>query len=65
MRGFRRAVVGDVTSASGTEDLLREKGVVVDILEDPDGVALYAKYRAEKPDLDIEDWKGRAAVGRP
>ena len=45
---------------------LRKKGVRVDILEDADGVQLYAKYRSEKPDLDLEDWKGLAAVvGKP
>ena len=62
MRQFARVVVGDVTSASGNEDMLRAKGVTVEILEDPMGIALYAKYRSEKPDLDIEDWKGLAAV---
>ena len=62
MRQFDRVVVGDVTNASGNERMLREKGVKVDILEDSVGIALYAKYRAEKPDLDIEDWKGLAAV---
>jgi creatinine deaminase len=62
MRQFKRAVVGDVTNASGNEDLLRQKGVQVDILEDPDGVAFYAKYRKEKPDQDLEDWRGLAAV---
>ncbi len=62
MRQFNRVVVGDVTNASGNEDLLRRKGVQVDILEDPDGIALYAKYRREKPDQDLEDWKGLAAV---
>jgi cytosine/creatinine deaminase len=61
MRQFSR-VVGDVTSASGNEDMLRQKGIQVDILEDPEGIALYAKYRAEKPALDVEDWKGLAAV---
>ncbi|OGW52388.1 MAG: tRNA-specific adenosine deaminase [Nitrospirae bacterium RBG_19FT_COMBO_58_9] len=62
MRQFNRVVVGDVTSASGNEGLLRQHGVQVDILEDPDGIALYAKYRKEKPDQDLEDWKGLAAV---
>ena len=62
MRQFQRLVVGDVTNASGNEDMLRQKGVQVDILEDPDGVAFYAKYRKEKPDQDLEDWKGLAAV---
>jgi cytosine/creatinine deaminase len=62
MRGFDRVVVGDVTNASGNEALLRAKGLKVDILEDPDGIALYAKYRRQKPELDIEDWQGLAAV---
>ena len=59
MRQFSRLVVGDVTNASGNEALLRQKGVQVDILEDPEGVAFYAKYRLEKPDQDLEDWEGR------
>ena len=62
MRSFSRVVVGDVTNASGNEDLLRRKGIRVDILEDQKGIELYAKYRREKPELDLEDWKGLAAV---
>lgn len=62
MRQFRRVVVGDVTNASGNEELLRQKGIQVETLEDPEGVALYAKYRREKPEQDLEDWKGLAAV---
>jgi cytosine deaminase len=62
MRQFNRVVVGDVTNASGNEGMLRDKGLRVDILEDRNGIALYRKYRAEKPELDIEDWKGVAAV---
>ena len=44
MRQFSRLVVGDVTNASGNEEMLRQKGVQVDILEDPEGIAFYAKY---------------------
>jgi cytosine/creatinine deaminase len=62
MRQFSRLVVGDVTNSSGNEDMLRRKGVQVDILEDPDIIAFYAKYRKEKPEQDLEDWKGLAAV---
>jgi creatinine deaminase len=62
MRQFARLVVGDVTNASGNEAMLREKGVKVDILEDPEGVALYAKYKNEKPDQHLEDYKGVAGV---
>ncbi len=65
MRQFNRVVVGDVTNASGNEQMLRDKGLRVDILEDQKGIALYAKYRSEKPDQDIEDWKGLAEVRRP
>jgi creatinine deaminase len=62
MRQFARVVVGDVTNASGNEAMLRGKGVQVDILEDPVGIALYRKYDKEKPDQAAEDWKGLAAV---
>jgi cytosine deaminase len=62
MRQFNRVVVGDVTNASGNEQLLRDRGVRVDILEDATGIELYAKYRREKPDQDVEDWKGLAEV---
>jgi cytosine/creatinine deaminase len=62
MRQFGRVVVGDITNASGNEAMLREKGVRVDILEDPVGIALYKKYDQEKPEQAAEDWKGLAAV---
>jgi len=62
MRGFSRVVVGDVTNASGNENLLRQKGVHVDILEDQQGIDLYARFRSEKPEQDLEDWKGVSAV---
>lgn len=62
MRGFGRVLVGDVTNASGNETLLREKGVKVDILEDQHGIELYASFRAERPELDLEDWQGLSAV---
>lgn len=64
MRGFNRLVVGDVTNASGTEALIQEKGVQVDILEDKMGIDLYARFRQEKPDQDLEDWKGLSAVNK-
>ncbi|HKM36713.1 MAG TPA: nucleoside deaminase [Thiopseudomonas sp.] len=62
MRGFSRVVVGDITNASGTEALLAEKGVQVDILEDQQGIETYARFRAEKPEQDLEDWQGLSAV---
>lgn len=63
-RGFSRVVVGNVTSASGNEDMLRDKGLKVEILEDQMGIDVYTKFRAQNPDLEIEDWKGLAAVGK-
>ena len=62
MRGFSRVVVGDITNASGTETLLQEKGVQVDILEDQQGIAVYARFRIEKPEQDLEDWRGLSAL---
>lgn len=59
---FQRVVVGDVTNASGNERVMREKGVQVDIVEDPEGIALYAKHRRERPNQDLEDWRGLAQV---
>ena len=61
-RQFKRLVVGDVTNFSGTEDLIRQKGVQVDILEDLDGIAFFAKYLKEKPNQHLEDAYGLAAV---
>ena len=65
MRQFKKVFVGDVTNASGNEDLIHKKGIKVTILEDPKSIALYAKYRKKKPHLDLEDWKGLAAVSKP
>lgn len=62
MRQFQRLVVGDVTSFAGNEEMLRKKGVQVDILEDAMGIELFAKYLREKPDQNLEDWQGLAAV---
>lgn len=62
MRGFNRVVVGDTTNASGSETLLQEKGVQVEVLEDANGVAQYARFRQENPEQDLEDWQGLSAV---
>src|SRR5690349_20006578 len=62
MRQFARLVVGDITNASGNEDLLRSRGITVDVLEDPLGIALYKRYQLEKPAQAAEDWKGVKAA---
>jgi cytosine/creatinine deaminase len=64
-RQFKRCVVGDVTNLSGNEEILRQRGVQVEILEDPEGIALFAKYIKEKPDQHLEDAYGLAAVHKP
>lgn len=63
MLGFHRVVIGDVTNVrEGNEQKLRDKGILVDIVEDPKGIALYKKYCQEKPEQNLEDWRGLAAV---
>jgi len=42
--------------------MLRQKGVEVEILRDSEGIALFEKYRQEKPDQPMEDAFGLAAV---
>ncbi len=64
MRQFHRVVVGNVTSASGNEKLLMEKGIEVTILEDKLGISLYNKYRQENPNQELEDWQGLASVNK-
>jgi len=59
---FQRMIVGDVTNYAGNEEKVRQKGVQVEILEDPEGVAFFAKYLREKPDQHREDAGGVAAV---
>jgi cytosine/creatinine deaminase len=54
-----RVVIGDsVNSGPANIALLRERGVDVIILDDPDCIALVKKFREEKPDLWLEDWGG-------
>jgi creatinine deaminase len=62
LRQFQRCIVGDVTNFAGNEEMLRQKGVAVEILEDPMGVALFAKYFKEKPEQHLEDARGVAEV---
>jgi len=59
---FNRLVVGDFTNYSGNEEMLRQRGVQVDILENADGVAFYANYLREKPSQHLEDCHGVAGV---
>lgn len=59
---FKKLVVADITNYGGIEEKLRQNGVQVEVLEDPEGAAFYAKFARERPDLDHEDAGGLAAV---
>ena len=50
-----RIVVGENRSFSQSEELLRSHGVRVDVLDDPDCVALMQRMLAERPELWRED----------
>jgi creatinine deaminase len=64
LRGFRRVVIGNSPDTANSEEMLRGKGVTVDLLPDTHGIDLYARFRREKPALDVEDWQGLAGVRR-
>lgn len=53
-----RVVVGDTVNSEGNVEFLRARGVEVIVLNDKDCIALVQKFRAEKPDLWLEDWGG-------
>ena len=53
--GIPRVVVGEARNFAGNPDLLRERGVEVIIADDPDCIALMARFIREKPELWNED----------
>lgn len=61
-RGFDRVVIGNSPNAENNEAMLRERGVKVELLRDAVGVELYSRFQSEQPDLDLIDWKGKAAL---
>lgn len=50
-----RIVVGENRSFQASEDWLRGHGIAVDVLDDPDCIALMDKMLAERPQLWLED----------
>ena len=50
-----RVVVGENKNFLGAEDLFAARGVTLAVLQDPDCVALMARFVREKPDLWNED----------
>jgi len=53
--GIPRVVVGENLTFMGEEALLRERGVQVDVLQDPSCIALMQRFIAEHPTLWNED----------
>jgi cytosine deaminase len=50
-----RVVIGDAINFGGNEEFLRQRGVTVEILNDPRCVELMARFIKEKPSLWNED----------
>lgn len=53
--GIPRVVVGENRTFMGAEDLLRTRGVVVEVLDDPRCVDLMERFIAANPELWNED----------
>ncbi|HEY8385049.1 MAG TPA: nucleoside deaminase [Porticoccaceae bacterium] len=53
--GIPRIVIGENQNFMGEEALLRSRGVVVEVLQDPDCIALMEQFIASRPELWNED----------
>jgi cytosine/creatinine deaminase len=53
--GIRRVVVGENQTFLGEENLLRSRGVTVEVVQDPRCVALMARFIAARPEVWDED----------
>lgn len=53
--GIPRVVVGENRSFQGEEALLKSRGVDLRVLDDPDCIALMARFMTESPELWSED----------
>ena len=53
--GIPRVVVGENVNFGGNEDFLRERGVEVIVVNDPQCIALMKRFIEEKPELWAED----------
>lgn len=63
-RGVSRVVIGNTPHTDHNEGFLRQHHVAVVNLSDAAGISLYARYCTEKPDQNLIDWKGVAALRR-
>ncbi len=53
--GIPKVVVGENMTFIGEEELLRSRGVEVEILQDPECISIMEKFIREKPELWNED----------
>lgn len=56
--GIGRVVIGEHKNFAGNIDFLRDRGVAVVLMNDPDCIALMSKFISERPDLWFEDIAG-------
>lgn len=60
--GIKRVVVGEDKNFPGNIDFLRNHGVEVTLLQDPQCIELMGRFIRERPDLWDEDIAGRTTV---
>lgn len=60
--GIGRVVIGEDRNFPGNAGFLRDHGVAVRLMDDPDCVNLMARFIRERPDLWDEDIAGRTRV---
>lgn len=53
--GIPRVVIGENQTFMGDEELLRARGVIVEVLQDPDCIAMMRAFIARKPAVWNED----------
>src|SRR5262245_4886387 len=53
--GIPRVIIGEATNFAGNPEILRQRGIEVIIADDPDCIALMARFIREKPELWNED----------
>jgi cytosine deaminase len=53
--GIRRVVIGENRAFRGEEELLRSRGVLVEVVDDPSCAALLAAFVRAHPELWNED----------
>ena len=53
--GIPRVIVGENRTFMGEEALLRSRGVVVDVIQDPACIEMMSRFIAEHPELWTED----------